>query len=305
MLAAEFLNSVLTQTTPLLLCALATLVTSRANILNVAVEGMALAAAFAAIAVGQATDSSALGLLGALVAATAMALLFGIVSIGLGADFIVAGLGLNILAAGGTLFLLEEVYQDPGGLRPDHFPDLWRVPRGALSHAPLLGGMLEGQSGIALAALAVVPITAVFLYRTPLGYALRAVGEDEAAAAAAGVRAARVKMVAVLISGALSGLAGAQLAMDRLHFFLPDMTSGRGFIGLAAALFGGAEPWPTAGAAFVFGFFGALGDRLQSFQAPPEFVLMAPYVAALLALTAARWRAARRAQSAPLGERRP
>ena len=299
---AEFLNSTLVQTTPLLLCALATLVTSRANILNVAVEGMAQAAAFAAVAVGQATGSSALGLLGALGASTGMALLFGGVAIGLGADFIVAGLGLNILAAGGTLFLLEEVYQDPGGLRPDHFPDLWRVPEGALSFLPVIGGALERQSAIALAALVAVPVLAVFLYRTPLGYALRAVGEDEAAAAANGVRAARIKMLAVLLSGVLSGLAGAQLAMDRLHFFLPDMTSGRGFIGLAAALFGAAEPWPTAGAAFVFGFFGALGDRLQAFQAPSEFVLMAPYVAALLALTIARVRAVRRARSAPIRE---
>jgi len=303
MLTAQLLNSTLVQTTPLLLCALAALITSRANILNVAVEGMALAAAFAAIAVGQATDSSALGLLAALFAATAMAFLFGAVAIGLGADFIVAGLGLNILADGGALFLLEEVYQDPGGLRPDQFPDLWRVPANALSNLPLLGGALEGQSAIALAAFAAVPLCAVFLYRTPVGYALRAVGEDEAAAAAAGIRAARIKMLAVLTSGVLSGLAGAQLAMDRLHFFLPDMTSGRGFIGLSAALFGGAEPWPTAGAAFLFGLAGALGDRLQSFQAPSEFVLMAPYVAALLALTIARWRAARRAKPAPIRNR--
>ncbi len=298
----QFLNSTLVQTTPLLLCALATLVTSRANILNVAVEGMALAAAFAAIAVGQATGSSALGLLGALAASTAMALLFGAVAIGLGADFIVAGLGLNILAAGGTLFLLEEVYQDPGGLRPDRFPELWRVPEGALSFAPVLGGAFERQSAIVLAALAAAPLCAVFLYRTPAGYALRAVGEDEPAAVAAGVRAARVKMLAVLMSGVLSGLAGAQLALDRLHFFLPDMTSGRGFIGLAAALFGGAEPWPTAGAAFVFGLFGALADRLQAFQAPSEFVLMAPYAAALIALTVARWRAVRRGKAAPVME---
>src|SRR6185437_1930544 len=131
---AQFLNSTLVQTSPLLLCALATLLTSRANILNVAV--------------GQATGSSAIALMGALAASTGMALLFGGVAIGLGADFIVAGLGLNILADGGTLFLLEEVYQDPGGLRPDHFPDLWRVPDGELSFLPVIGGALERQSAI-------------------------------------------------------------------------------------------------------------------------------------------------------------
>ena len=96
--------------------------------------------------------------------------------------------------------------------------------------------------------------------------------------------------------------AGAQLAMDRLHFFLPDMTSGRGFIGLTAALFGAARPGPTGGAAFLFGAFGVIGDRLQLLQAPSQFVLMAPYLAALLALVFARWRAQARARPAPVRE---
>jgi simple sugar transport system permease protein len=298
MWVSQFLASTLVQTTPILLAALGTMVTSRANMLNVAIEGMALVAAFAAIAVGQAENSAVLGFASAIAASVAMALMFGFVSIVLGADFIVAGLGLNIVASGGTLFLLEEVYQNPGGLRPDVFPDLWRVPIGSLDRLPIIGPALESQSFIVLVALAAVPICAFFLYRTPLGYALRAVGEDEPAAVAAGIHAARMKLLAVLISGAFAGLAGAQLAMDRLHFFLPDMTSGRGFIGLTAALFGGARPWPTAGAAFIFGAFGVIGDRLQLFQAPSQFVLMAPYLAALLALVFARWRATVRARPA-------
>lgn len=300
MWASQFLASTLVQTTPILLAALGTMVTSRANMLNVAIEGMALVAAFAAIAVGQAENSALLGFASAIAASVAMALMFGFVSIVLGADFIVAGLGLNILASGGTLFLLEEVYQNPGGLRPDVFPDLWRVPIGSFDGLPIIGPALESQSFIVLVALAAVPICAFFLYRTPLGYALRAVGEDEPAAVAAGIHAARMKLLAVLISGAFAGLAGAQLAMDRLHLFLPDMTSGRGFIGLTAALFGGARPWPTAGAAFIFGAFGVIGDRLQLFQAPSQFVLMAPYLAALLALVFARWRATVRARPAAI-----
>lgn len=162
-----------------LLAALGAMITSRANILNVAVEGMALVAAFTAIAVGQATDNAMLGFACAILAAIAMALLFGFVSIVLGADFIVAGLGLNILAAGGTLFLLEQVYQDPGGLRPDSFPEIWRVPEGSLDWLPVIGPAFERQSFIVLIALIAVPLSALFLYRTPLGYALRAVGEDE------------------------------------------------------------------------------------------------------------------------------
>lgn len=301
--ASQFLASVLEQTTPLLLAALAAMITTRANILNVAVEGMMLVAAFAAIAVGEASGSAGLALISAIGAAAAMSLIFGFVSIVLRADFIVAGLGLNILAAGGTLFVLEQVYQDPGGLRPDVFPDLWRVPSGSLSWLPVIGPALERQSVIVFLALVAVPICSFVLYRTPLGYALRAVGEDEPAAVAAGVHAARMKLLAVLASGLLAGLAGAQLSMDRLHFFLPDMTSGRGFIGLAATLFGGGLPWATAGAAVLFGAFGALGDRLQTFQAPPQFVLMAPYVAAVLGLVLSRLRAAARSRPARIREK--
>lgn len=295
-----FLASVLAQTTPILLAALAAMITTRANILNVAVEGMMLVAAFVAIAVGQASGNVSLAFFCAVLAALLMSLLFGLVAIVLGADFIVAGLGLNILAAGSTLFALEEFYQDPGGLRPDNFPDIWHVPAGALSWLPVLGPAIGRQSFIVLIALAMAPLCAFLLYRTPFGYSLRAVGEDEQAASAVGIHIVKMKLFAVLASGLLAGLAGAQLAMDRLHFFLPDMTSGRGFIGLAATLFGGGLPWATTGAAFLFGFFGALGDRLQLFQAPSQFVLMAPYLAATLGLVAARWRAIARQRPAPV-----
>ena len=289
-----FLASVLDQTTPILLAALAAMITTRANILNVAVEGMMLVAAFVAIAIGQASGDVGLAFCAAVLAAILMSLLFGFVAIVLRADFIVAGLGLNILAAGGTLFVLEEFYQDPGGLRPDTFPDIWHVPSGSLAWLPIVGAAFERRSFIVLLALALAPICSFLLYRTPLGYSLRAVGEDEEAASAVGIHVVRMKLFAVLASGFFAGLGGAQLAMDRLHFFLPDMTAGRGFIGLAATLFGGGLPWATTGAAFLFGFFGALGDRLQMFQAPSQLVLMAPYLAAMIGLVAARWRAAAR-----------
>jgi simple sugar transport system permease protein len=288
--ASLFLFAVLSQTTPILLAALAAMITTRANILNVAVEGMMLVAAFTAIAVGDATGDAGIALLAALVAAVAVSLVYGFVAIVLHADFIVAGLGLNMLAAGGTLFLLERVYNSPGGIRPVTFPDLWHVPDGSLAWIPVAGRALEGQSVIVLVALAAVPLTWLFLYRTPLGYKLRAAGEEEHAARSAGIRVERMKLIAVLISGLLAGFAGAQLAMDRLHFFLPDMTSGRGFIGLAATLFGGGLPWMTAGASFLFGIFGALADRLQVWQLPSQFVLMIPYLAAILGLTVARIR---------------
>lgn len=304
MATTALLAAILEQTAPILLAALAAMITLRANILNVAVEGMMLVGAFVAIAVGAATDSAPVALLAALVASVLMSQLLALMTLGFSADFIVAGLGINLLAAGGSLFALEWFYQSPGGLRPLAFPDIWHVPAGSLSFLPVIGPALEGQSIIVLAAFLAVPLLAVFLYRTPLGAYLRAAGEDEHAARSAGIDVARMKALSLAISGLLAGLAGAQLSMDKLHFFLPDMTSGRGFIGLAATLFGGGQPWITAAASLLFGFFGALGDRLQAFSIPSQFVLMLPYLAAIIGLAVARWRTHLRSRPAKLTARR-
>jgi simple sugar transport system permease protein len=290
MVLESFLSSVLEQSAPILLAALAAMITLRANILNVAVEGMMLVAAFTAIAVGGATGNIWLAFFSGVLAAIVAAQLLSLVTLKFNADFIVAGLGINLLAAGATLFILERVYNSPGGLRPIAFPALWHVPAGSLSFIPVLGPAVEGQSIVTLLALLAVPACWIFLYRTPIGNYLRAAGEDEHAARSAGIRVGRMKALSVTISGLLSGLAGVQLAMDKLQFFLPDMTAGRGFIGLAATLFGGGHPLLTAAASFLFGFFGALGDRLQAFDIPSQFVLMLPYAAALVGLTFARWR---------------
>ena len=278
----SLLASVLEQSTPLVLAALAAMITLRANILNVAVEGMMLVSAFCAIAVGSVTGSALAGFSAGIFSAVGTSLLFSVITLRFGAGFIVAGLGINLLATGGTLFALERW--------PLGFPELWQVPEGSLSFIPLLGPALEGQSIIVLLTVLAVPACWVFLYRTPTGSYLRAAGEDEYAARSAGINVVRMKALAVTISGLLAGLAGAQLAMDKLHFFLPNMIAGRGFIGLAATLFGAGHPWATASAAVLFGFFGALGDRLQAFNIPAQFVLMLPYLAAILALTFARWR---------------
>jgi ABC-type uncharacterized transport system permease subunit len=300
MSASSFLASVLEQSAPILLAALAAMITLRANILNVAVEGMMLMAAFVSIAVGNATGSAALAVFAAIAASILMSQLLALMTLRFSADFIVAGLGINLLAAGGSLFALEWFYRSPGGLRPIGSPDIWHVPAGSLSFLPVVGPAVEGQSIILLLAFLAIPLSAIFLYRMPTGAYLRAAGEDEHAARSAGIKVGQMKALSLALSGLLAGLAGVQLAMDKLHFFLPDMTSGRGFIGLAATLFGGGQPWITAAAAVLFGFFGALGDRLQAFAIPSQFVLMLPYIAAIAGLTFARWRVHLRNRPAPI-----
>lgn len=281
----DFLSATVVQSTPIVLAALAAMFTQRGNVLNVGVEGMMLMAAFTAIALGQLTGSAFVALTGAVLSSLVLACLMGIVTFRLGANFLVAGLGVNLLAAGVTVFILERVYQSPGGLRPDSFPDLWKISLGPLQSVPVFGPLLQGQSIIVVITILLVPMSWFLLYRTGYGYALRAVGEDEAAASAAGISVWRTRFVSVLLSGFLGGLAGAQLSMASLQLFLPDMTSGRGFLGLAAMLFGGATPLGSTVAAVFFGAAGAAGDRLQALQFPPQLVLAVPYIAAIVGLT--------------------
>ena len=286
----------LDQTAPILLAALAALFTYKANILNIAVEGMMLVAAFAAIAIGISTGSATVALLAAVAAAMALSGLYGALVVGLRTDFIVAGIGVNLLAAGLTVFILEQVYASPGGLRPVLFPELYATRWLWLRQIPWIGQGLFGRSVIVWLSLLLVPVASVILYLTPLGSDIRAVGEDEAAARAAGIHVTRTKFVAVLFSGFLAGLAGAQVSMDKLHFFLPAMTAGRGFIGLAAMLFGSATPFRSAGAALLFGLAGAAANRLQVVHLPSELVLMVPYVAAVLGITLSKLRSRRRSR---------
>lgn len=293
------LAAALDQTAPILLASLAALFTYKANILNIAVEGMMLVAAFAAIAIGVLSGSATIAVLAALAAALAMAALYGGIVVGLRTDFIVAGIGVNLLASGITVFILEYYYQSPGGLRPTLFPDLWASRFFWLRQIPLIGPALFGRSIIVWLSFLLAPVSFIILHRTPLGSNIRAVGESESAAKAAGIRVASTKFIAVLFSGFFAGLAGAQLSMDKLHFFLPEMTAGRGFIGLAAMLFGSGEPFRSAGASLLFGFAGAAANRLQTVQLPSEFVLMAPYLAAIVGITLSKLRAFRLRRSRP------
>jgi ABC-type uncharacterized transport system permease subunit len=291
----QTLHLILLDTSPILLAALGGAYTQRANILNVALDGMMLMGAFTAIAVGAASDSIVLALGIAIGAGMALSLIFGSVSLALKANFIVAGIGINLLADGITVLLLERLYQNEGSFSPQHFPQIWQVHLGTLAQLPFLGPMLEGQTIIVPVALLLVPIFWWVLRYTRFGLRLRAVGENEDAAIAAGIRPRRIKLAAVLISGALSGLAGAQLAVGTLNIFSRGMTNGRGYIALAALTFGNATPIGTLLAAVIFGSADAAADRLQVLDIlPSQLVLTFPYVITILALAVDSLRSRRR-----------
>ncbi|MFI5317433.1 MAG: ABC transporter permease, partial [Myxococcota bacterium] len=256
--------------TPLALAAMGELVAERAGVLNVGIEGMMLGGALAAYEAGAATGSVTLALGAAIAVACALSLLFAAFALRRGADPIVSGTALNILALGATGSVFRLLH--PAG--------------GALARAPQLGELLPGVNGFTVLALLLVVAVSLFLERTRPGLALRAVGERAEAADAQGISVARVRLAATLFGGACAGLAGAALVLWLSDVFVEGMTSGRGFIALALVLFGGYRPARIVAGAVLFGAASALQFRLQAAGSalPYTLLLMIPYALTLLVL---------------------
>jgi general nucleoside transport system permease protein len=286
-LTVATLAVILAKVAPLLLAALGGAFTLQGNILNIGLEGMMLIGAFTAIAVGSAAGSALVGVTAAMLAGLMLALIFAGATLWLKADFIVVGIGVNLLAAGLTVFLLQVVYGNPGVTPPTANIRLPRIDLGPLGEIPIIGQALDRQTAIVWLALIAVPVAAFVLYRTRFGVHLRAVGEDEAAAEAAGISVRRVKFASILISGVLCGMAGAQLAMATLGSFTANMTAGRGFIAVAALTFGLGRPLRTMVAALIFGAADAIADLMGIAGINSNLALMTPYVITVVALVLA------------------
>lgn len=289
---------ILTKTAPLLLAAIGGAFTQQGNILNIGLEGLMLVGAFTAIAVGAITGPF-IGIIGAIIAALILALAFAVATLRFKADFIVVGIGINLLAAGLTVLLLTVFYGNAGVTPGDVKAILPKIDLGPLAGIPVVGPLLNDQTALVWLAFLLVPAYAYVLYRTPFGVHLRAVGEDESAAMAAGINVTRIKFIAILLSGVLCGIAGAQLAMATVGSFTAGMTASRGFIAVAALTFGLGRPYFTMLACLIFGAADALADRLALAGVNSSLALTTPYVITIIAivLAALRVRAAFRARS--------
>lgn len=283
-LTASTLFVVLMKIAPLLLAALGGAFTQQGNILNIGLEGMMLIGAFTSVAVGSYFDSALVGVVSAIVAGTLLASIYAFASLWLKADFIVVGIGVNLLAAGLSIFLLQVFYGNPGATPPSANIRLPKIDVGPLANIPGIGGAINGQTALVWIAFLCVPLASLVLYRTKFGVHLRAVGEDEAAAQAAGIAVRKVKFQAILISGLLCGMAGAQLAMATLGSFSANMTAGRGFIAVAALTFGLGRPVRTMVAASIFGAADAIADQLGIAGINSNLALMTPYIITIIAL---------------------
>jgi simple sugar transport system permease protein len=292
-----FLHDLWQNAAPFILAAMAGLITERAGVINIALEGLMLVGALAAVLIAHATHVPMAGVAGAVVVSMAFVAVMAFFHLRLGADLILAGFALNLLAAGGTVYILFAITGatgDSSELRSYPLSDL-TIP--GLDGVPVLDS-LSRQSVLVYVALLSLPAVAWLLYRTRLGTHIRAVGESEAAVVEAGLSPTAIKWKALLLSGALCALAGAQLSMSTTTQFVRDMTAGRGFIALGAVYLGVKHPVGTFIAAVIFGAFESLATLLQvNTRFPTELVLMLPYVATLAALIADGVRRRRRAAS--------
>ncbi|MGI8575443.1 MAG: ABC transporter permease [Egibacteraceae bacterium] len=277
------LASTIRNATPLAFAALGGLFSERSGVINIGLEGMMLMSAFAGVVGSFFTGSSWIGLLVALAVGLLFGLVHAVACVTFEADQIISGTAINLLALGGTGYLMVEIF-DQGGTSPriDSFSPI-RIP--VLSDIPVLGALFN-QSVLVYLLYALVPLSLFVLYRTSFGLRLRAVGEVPEAVDTAGVSVVGLRYVGVGLSGMLAGLGGAFLSMSLLSAFTEGMTNGRGFIALAALIFGRWNPVGAFGAALIFGFAQALVFRRSAIPIPQEFIQMFPYLLVIVALVA-------------------
>lgn len=282
--SVDFGYAVLRVTTPILFAALGALISDKAGVINIALEGMMLIAALTGVIVSAVAQSAGLGLLAAVIAGALTGMLLAYFALNLKTDVILAAIAINLIASGGTIFILYIVGGDKGissSLPSLVLPKL-TIP--LIQNIPVLGPILSGHNVLTYMAFLAVLLMYIFIYKTPLGLRIRAVGENPDAADSVGISVIKVQYIALTISGALAGFGGAYMSMGYVSWFSKNMTAGRGFIALAAEAMGGATPHGAMLTSLLFGFFDALSNSLQSLRVPAEFVQMIPYLATIIGL---------------------
>ncbi len=288
---ASFWVAVLRVATPLILGTLGVLLCERAGVLNLGIEGIMVAGAFSGwLAVYSGADLW-VGVLAAAATGAAFGLLHGILTVPLALSQHVAGLGVTLLATSLSYYAYRVVFprvSTPPTVEP--FP-----PLSALAGIPLIGPVLAEQTALTLLALALVPLLAWFLYRTPAGLAVRMVGENPAAAEGQGLNVIAVRIAAIMAGSALMGVAGSFLTLSAFNAFFFNMVNGRGWICVALVVFASWRPGKALLGAVLFAAFDALQLRLQQASGaalPYQLYLMLPYLLSILALVIMARRAA-------------
>jgi len=284
--------------TPILLAALAGALCGRVGVFNLALEGQMLVGAFAGVVGSYFAHSALAGVTAAMAAAVVFSLILAYGATIFRGDPVVIVIGMNLLASGLTAYLLTVVFGVSGTFSDPGIAGLGRIAIAPLIGVPVLGWAFARQSALTWVAWALTAIISVVVFKTPVGLRLRGVGEQPDAAETLGIDVARYRIVAVLVGGALAGLAGAQLSLGAVSVFADDMSAGRGWIAVVAVMLGRNNPLYAAAACVLFGFADAISIHLQSLGLPNQLTDIAPYVATLAALVVSHRRRTRAARPA-------
>lgn len=271
--------------TPLIFAALGGLFSERSGVVNIALEGILTVGAFTAITVTLFTNMPWIGVLAAVIAGILLSLILGVIAIHFKGDQVVAGVAINLLAISLCAYLITYIWGKPGGTPPVD-KALTGNPFEFLEGIPGIGKIFSSFTPFVYLSFVVVAISYYVLYKTPFGLRLRAVGEHPKAADTVGIKVYKTRYICVMISGALAGLGGAAISIGTINIFSNGMVAGKGFIALAALIFGKWHPTGALLACLFFGLCEAIQIQAQTFGIPvaPELLQMLPYAATILAL---------------------
>lgn len=263
--------------TPIAYASLGAIFSERVGIINIGLEGMMLTSAFMGVAASYYTGNPWLGVLAAMLVGGLLGFFHAILTVKFFGNQIVSGTGINIFAMGFTAYMSQVIWGSRGA--SSSVPGLEAVSIPLLNDIPIIGKIIGTHTPLVYVMVLTTVLSYVVLFRTPWGLRIRAVGEHPAAAETAGIDVPRMKYLCVTVSGVLAGLGGAFLSLGHLKLFAWGMTGGRGFIAMAAMIFGKWMPFGALGASLLFGLADALQMRLQALGLlPPQIILTIPYI---------------------------
>ena len=271
--------------TPIIFASLGAVICTKAGVVNLGLEGIMLISALAGVLGSAFGGNLVWGVVAGLLAAVAVSAVFAYFHLVLKANNVLCGTAVNTMATGLTVFVLQLATGEKGNsssLKSFSFPNV-EIP--VIKDIPVIGTILSGHNALTYFALIMVAAIWFFLYKTPTGLRMRAVGENPDAASSVGQNVVKIQFLAIVLCGIMTGLGGMYLSMGYLNMFVRDMTAGRGFISLAACSMGQATPAGALLSSMIFAFFDGLSNILQVLKIPSEFIQMLPYLATIAGLT--------------------
>ena len=271
--------------TPIIFASLGAVICTKAGVVNLGLEGIMLISALAGVLGSAFGGNLVWGVVAGLLAAVAVSAVFAYFHLVLKANNVLCGTAVNTMATGLTVFVLQLATGEKGNsssLKSFSFPNV-DIP--VIKDIPVIGTILSGHNALTYFALIMVAAIWFFLYKTPTGLRMRAVGENPDAASSVGQNVVKIQFLAIVLCGIMTGLGGMYLSMGYLNMFVRDMTAGRGFISLAACSMGQATPAGALLSSMIFAFFDGLSNILQVLKIPSEFIQMLPYLATIAGLT--------------------